>query len=62
MFCTNCGAKLTDGINFCTVCGTKVMWPAAPDPQPETVAPAVPTEDPIPSDREIREAELQEQL
>lgn len=25
MFCTNCGAKLGDGLNFCTNCGTKLQ-------------------------------------
>ena len=24
-FCTNCGAKLTEGAKFCTNCGTKIM-------------------------------------
>ena len=32
MFCSNCGIKLDEGVNFCPECGTKVDWNSvAPD-------------------------------
>jgi uncharacterized RDD family membrane protein YckC len=36
MFCTKCGAKLSDGAQFCTVCGAAVSTGA---PQPPAAAP-----------------------
>jgi len=43
MFCTNCGAKVSDGANFCTGCGSPVK-PAAPAPAvpPPVAAPQPP--------------------
>ena len=29
-FCSNCGAKLEDGVKFCTECGTKLLQPEPP--------------------------------
>ena len=32
MFCTNCGSKLPDGSNFCSVCGARIAGLEAPEP------------------------------
>ena len=32
MFCANCGSKLPDGSNFCSVCGAKIQGLDAPEP------------------------------
>ncbi len=45
MYCSNCGQLLKDGVNFCSNCGMKVTWPAAPS-EPEVEAVAVQTETP----------------
>lgn len=37
MFCVNCGARLGDNVNFCTMCGHKVNRPAAANTPPAAV-------------------------
>lgn len=41
MFCVQCGARLGDNVNFCTICGNKVnrTAPVAPVPARPTAAP-----------------------
>lgn len=34
MFCTSCGAKISDAANFCGSCGSQVKRAAAPAPEP----------------------------
>ena len=58
MFCTNCGKKLPDGINFCPFCGTKILViteEAAEEPVIE--APAVEESGPVVKEAVIEAAE-----
>lgn len=49
MFCTKCGAKLPDGVRFCTSCGAPVMSaPSAPPTPPAPTVPLVPSVPPAP--------------
>ena len=51
MFCTNCGAKLSDDAKFCLNCGAKIDAPAPavePVPAPTPVAPVAPIAEPAP--------------
>lgn len=47
MFCQNCGAEISDNLNFCTKCGARIEHPAAtvqaaPPARPVQPAPVVP--------------------
>ncbi len=51
MFCTNCGAKLSDDAKFCLNCGAKIDAPVPavePVPAPTPVAPVAPIAEPAP--------------
>ena len=55
MFCTNCGSKLLEQVNFCGDCGTKVLTrteltapPTRPAPPAPPVPPLVPRSEPPP--------------
>lgn len=37
MYCSNCGQLLKDGVNFCSNCGKKIIWPAEPEAEPVSV-------------------------
>ena len=45
-YCRNCGAKLADGAQFCTACGT----PAAPQPQQQQQPPYGANQPPVESE------------
>src|SRR5271155_1150872 len=34
MFCTSCGARISDAANFCGACGSQAKRAAAPAPEP----------------------------
>ena len=57
MFCTNCGAKLSDDAKFCLNCGAKIDAPTpAAEPVPVPVAPVVEEPAPIAEPTPVLEA------
>jgi zinc-ribbon domain len=68
MYCTQCGAKLTEGLKFCTSCGSRIkagQQPAPPSPEvvptspPDPVIDSQPTTATEPMAGEIEEAASQ---
>ncbi|MCD8328316.1 MAG: zinc-ribbon domain-containing protein [Ruminococcus sp.] len=46
-FCANCGTPLSEGANFCTSCGAKVMKAVEPAPQPIPAPVVEPAPEPV---------------